>query len=82
MAIIVGLNQRKTEKSGRGKGAGIEKLGWRDSIALGVTPGGELEIVTSGMSGERALWLLEWAKRWVMGLDRSDVGGPSQGDVA
>ena len=47
----------------------IGKTEWQQIISLGVTRSGEFEIVNSEMSAERALWLLEWAKRWAMGLE-------------
>lgn len=47
----------------------IGKTDWQQIISLGVTRSGEFEIVNSEMSAERALWLLEWAKRWAMGLE-------------
>ena len=30
---------------------------------------GEFEVINSEMTAERALWLIEWAKRWAMGLE-------------
>jgi hypothetical protein len=42
---------------------------WDQFIGLGITEAGEFEIVNSDMTAERALWLIEWAKRWAMGLD-------------
>jgi hypothetical protein len=42
---------------------------WSQFIGLGITEAGEFEIVNSDMTAERALWLIEWAKRWAMGLD-------------
>jgi hypothetical protein len=42
---------------------------WSQFIGLGITEAGEFEIVNSDMTAERALWLIEWAKRWALGLD-------------
>ncbi len=49
--------------------AEIAKVDWRDVIGLGVTGAGEFEVINSAMSAERALWLIEWARRWALGLD-------------
>jgi hypothetical protein len=40
---------------------------WRDFVGIGVTGAGEFQVVCSEMTAERALWLIEWAKRWAMG---------------
>ena len=44
------------------------KLQWDEVIGLGVTAAGDFEVINSAMTAERALWLIEWAKRWAMGL--------------
>jgi hypothetical protein len=49
--------------------AEIAKVEWEDVIALGVTTDGAFEVINSEMTAERALWLIEWAKRWALGLD-------------
>jgi hypothetical protein len=49
--------------------AEISKVAWQEVIGLGVTETGEFEVINSEMSAERALWLIEWARRWALGLD-------------
>jgi hypothetical protein len=49
--------------------AEIAKVDWLEVIGLGVTRDGEFEVINSEMSAERALWLIEWARRWALGLD-------------
>ena len=49
--------------------AEIAKVDWQEVIGLGVTREGEFEVINSEMSAERALWLIEWARRWALGLD-------------
>ncbi|HEX2581246.1 MAG TPA: hypothetical protein VHL08_04650 [Dongiaceae bacterium] len=48
------------------------KQQWQQFIGLGFTADGEMEIINSEMTAERALWLLSWAKRWAMGLDEEN----------
>ena len=48
------------------------KLRWQEYIGLGVTEGGDFEVINSEMTAERALWLLEWARRWALGLDEEE----------
>lgn len=52
--------------------AEIAKVEWEQVIGLGVTTSGAFEVINSEMSAERALWLLEWAKRWAMGLEENE----------
>jgi hypothetical protein len=52
--------------------AEIGKVEWEQVIALGVTAEGNFEVINSEMTAERALWLLEWAKRWAMGLEENE----------
>jgi hypothetical protein len=47
----------------------LGKLEWQEVIGIGITATGEFEVVNSAMTAERALWLIEWAKRWAMGLE-------------
>lgn len=49
--------------------AAAAKMRWTQFIGIGLTADGEYEIINSEMSAERALWLVEWAKRWAMGLE-------------
>jgi hypothetical protein len=30
-------------------------------------------VINSEMTAERALWLIEWAKRWALGLDEEEL---------
>lgn len=53
--------------------AEIGKVGWQDVIGLGVTTQGDFEVINSAMTSERALWLIEWAKRWALGLDEDEA---------
>lgn len=50
----------------------IGKTKWEQLIGLGVTAEGDFEVVNSEMTAERALWLLEWGRRWALGLDDED----------
>jgi hypothetical protein len=45
------------------------KVGWSQVIALGLTEDGEFQVINSDLTAERALWLLEWGRRWALGLD-------------
>jgi hypothetical protein len=47
----------------------LAKLDWQEVIGIGITAAGEFEVINSEMTAERALWLIEWAKRWAMGLE-------------
>ena len=47
----------------------LAKLEWQEVIGLGITAAGDFEVINSEMTAERALWLIEWAKRWAMGLE-------------
>ncbi len=50
----------------------LAKVAWQEVIGLGVTVGGDFEVINSAMTAERALWLIEWAKRWAMGLENGE----------
>ncbi len=50
----------------------VAKVDWEQFIGLGVTAAGEFEVVNSEMTAERALWLIEWARRWALGLDEEE----------
>ncbi|WP_119461828.1 hypothetical protein [Rhodospirillaceae bacterium SYSU D60014] len=52
--------------------AEIGKVAWEQVIGLGVTADGDFEVINSEMTAERALWLIEWAKRWAMGLEEEE----------
>ena len=47
----------------------LGKLAWDEVIGIGITTEGEFEVINSAMTAERALWLIEWAKRWALGLE-------------
>jgi hypothetical protein len=49
--------------------AEMAKGRWQQVIGIGVTADGEFQVINSEMSAERALWLIEWGKRWAMGLE-------------
>jgi hypothetical protein len=53
--------------------AEIAKVEWEDVIGLGVTADGAFEVINSEMTAERALWLIEWAKRWALGLVEEEL---------
>lgn len=63
VALPASESMTTTEAIGQMSGAG-----WRQVIGIGVTADGNLEIINSNMSAERALWLTEWARRWALGL--------------
>ena len=48
------------------------KISWRQVLVVGFAEAGELEVVNSDMTAERALWLLEWARRWALGIDEDE----------
>ncbi len=48
------------------------KTKWQQFLGIGLTEEGELEIINSDMTAERALWLIAWAERWALGLDDHD----------
>ena len=50
----------------------IAKARWQQVIAIGVTADGDFQVINSEMSAERALWLLEWGRRWALGLDEDE----------
>ena len=50
----------------------MTKLAWQEVIGMGVTASGDFEVINSAMTAERALWLIEWAKRWAMGLESDE----------
>ncbi len=52
--------------------AEMAKSDWQQVIGLGVNAEGEFQVINSEMSAERALWLLEWGKRWAMGLETEE----------
>jgi hypothetical protein len=67
-AVIVDLPPAETLRPDQAIGE-MTKLAWDEVIGIGVTTEGEFEVINSAMTAERALWLIEWAKRWAMGLE-------------
>ena len=67
-AHIVNLPPSETLRPDQAIGE-LGKLAWEEVIGIGVTSEGEFEVINSAMTAERALWLIEWAKRWAMGLE-------------
>jgi len=49
------------------------KTRWTQFLGIGITEGGDFEVVNSDMTAERALWLVKWAERWAMGLDEVET---------
>src|SRR5262245_14440315 len=68
MALIIDLPPSETLRPAQAIGE-IAKLDWQEVIGIGITAEGEFEVINSEMTAERALWLIEWAKRWAMGLE-------------
>ena len=68
MAPVIDLPPAETLRPDQAIGE-LGKLAWEEVIGIGVTSDGEFEVINSAMTAERALWLIEWAKRWAMGLE-------------
>lgn len=68
MATVVDFPPTETLRPEQAIGA-ASKLRWEQFIGLGVTESGDFEVINSEMTAERALWLLEWGRRWALGLD-------------
>jgi hypothetical protein len=68
MAAIVDFPPAETLRPDQAIGE-LGKLAWDEVIGIGVTAAGEFEVINSAMTAERALWLIEWARRWAMGLE-------------
>ena len=68
MAAIVDFPPAETLRPEQAIGE-LGKLAWGEVIGIGVTAAGEFEVINSAMTAERALWLIEWARRWAMGLE-------------
>jgi hypothetical protein len=45
------------------------KVAWGQVVVVGMTAAGDLQVINSDMTAERALWLLEWGRRWALGVD-------------
>jgi hypothetical protein len=48
------------------------KVAWGQVVVVGMTAAGELQVINSDMTAERALWLLEWGRRWALGVDEDE----------
>ena len=48
------------------------KVRWTQVLAVGVTETGDVQVINSDMTAERALWLPEWGKRWALGVDEDE----------
>jgi len=68
MALVIDLPPSETLRPDQAVGE-LAKLEWQEVIGIGITAEGEFEVINSEMTAERALWLIEWAKRWAMGLE-------------
>jgi hypothetical protein len=68
MAPVIDLPPAETLRPDQAIGE-LGKLAWDEVIGIGVTVEGDFEVINSAMTAERALWLIEWAKRWAMGLE-------------
>jgi len=68
MALVIDLPPSETLRPDQAVGE-LAKLEWQEVIGIGITREGEFEVINSEMTAERALWLIEWAKRWAMGLE-------------
>jgi hypothetical protein len=71
MALVIDLPPSQTLRPDQAIGE-LAKLAWEEVIGIGITAEGEFEVINSEMTAERALWLIEWAKRWAMGLEIED----------
>src|SRR5262249_56676271 len=74
MALVIDLPPSETLRPDQAVGE-LAKLEWQEVIGIGITAEGEFEVINSEMTAERALWLIEWAKRWAMGLEVEEQGG-------
>jgi hypothetical protein len=45
------------------------KVAWTEVLVVGLTEGGEFQVINSELAAERALWLCEWGRRRALGLD-------------
>src|SRR5215470_6808027 len=68
MAHVIDLPPSETLRPDQVVGE-LAKVEWQQVIGVGITAAGEFEVINSEMTAERALWLIEWAKRWAMGLE-------------
>ena len=47
----------------------LGKPDWESLIGIGITSDGDFHVLASDMTAERALWIVEWARQWALGLD-------------
>jgi len=61
----------------------LGKSEWESLIGIGIGTDGDLQVLASDMTAERALWIVEWARQWALGLDDlwEDEDGDTNGDV-
>ena len=71
MAYVIDLPPSDSLRPAQAIGE-LAKLDWQELIGIGITSAGEFEVINSEMTAERALWLIEWAKRWAMGLETEE----------
>ena len=71
MAYVIDLPPSDSLRPAQAIGE-LAKLDWQEVIGIGITGAGEFEVINSEMTAERALWLIEWAKRWAMGLETDE----------
>jgi hypothetical protein len=71
MAYVIDLPPSDSLRPAQAIGE-LAKLDWQEVIGIGITSAGEFEVINSEMTAERALWLIEWAKRWAMGLETDE----------
>jgi len=46
--------------------AAAQKTRWHQCLVIGLTEEGGYQIINSEMACERAIWLIEWAKKWAL----------------
>src|SRR5262249_11759777 len=68
MALVIDLPPSETLRPDQAVGE-LAQVGRPEGVGLGITAAGDFEVINSEMTAERALWLIEWAKRWAMGLE-------------
>ena len=61
----------------------LGKPRWESLIGIGISADGDFHVIASDMTAERALWIVEWARQWALGLDDlwEDEDGDTIGDA-
>src|SRR5215469_11270264 len=80
MALVIDLPPSETLRPDQAVGE-LAKLEWQEVIGIGITAEGEFEVINSAMTAERALWLIEWAKHWAMGLAIDEYRQKGRGEM-